>query len=368
MKVFISSLIRGFEVLREAAASGVTTLGHQAVRAEDFGASPDSPQAACLAGVRSSDAVILILGARYGYVQSSGLSATHEEYQEARDTRPVIVFIEEGLDAEPQQGAFIREVQGWERGHFTAEFRDADDLRDKVIRAMHDYVLTNVSSPVDEAELVDRAAAIIPASRNSAGTDLAVVVAGGPRRAVLRPAELESDDLHRFLMAEALTGPNAVLRPARGTDLTVRGDTLTLIQEQGSALVSLDEEGSIVVLQPAIERDEWRSGITSIIEENVTESITQAIRLCGHILQHIDSVQRITHIAIAAGLRGAGHLPWRTTEEQRRSPNAATMGMRNSEHAAVMLSPPVRRRAALLHDTQRMAEDFTVRLRREVKG
>jgi hypothetical protein len=43
------------------------------------------------------------------------------------------------------------------------------------------------------------------------------------------------------------------------------------------------------------------------------------------------------------------------------------MGMRRLDEVVVLLSPPVRRRAALLHDTQRLAEDFTARLRREAK-
>lgn len=68
--------------------------------------------------------MILILGSRYGDLQASGLSATHEEYREARDTRPVLVFIQQGVDPEPQQDEFIREVQGWEQGHFTAGFED----------------------------------------------------------------------------------------------------------------------------------------------------------------------------------------------------------------------------------------------------
>src|SRR3954466_7233563 len=84
MKVFISSLIRGLEAFREAAASGITTLGHRPVRAEDFGAAPDTPQQACLAGVRDADALVLIVTATYGHVQASRLSATHEEYREAR--------------------------------------------------------------------------------------------------------------------------------------------------------------------------------------------------------------------------------------------------------------------------------------------
>jgi hypothetical protein len=368
VKVFVSSLIVGFEAARDVAASGATALGHGVVRAEDFGASPNSPQSACLAGVRAADVVILILGARYGHVQASGLSATHEEYREARDTRPVIVFIEAAIDPDPQQAEFIREVQGWERGHFTAEFRDAPDLRDKVMRALHDYILATESAPLDEVELVDRATSFVPGARTFSGTGLTLVVAGGPRRVVLRPAEMESAELHGFLMAEALTGADAVLSPARGTDLSVRGDTVRLVQEHGVAGVALDEAGSLVVIQPAVEREVWSSGIASIIEEDVAARLTRAFRFCGRVLDHVDAAQRITHVAIVAALRGAGHMPWRTRDEQQRSPNAATMSMRSTDDAAVTLSPPVRRRAALLHDTQRLVEDFTVRLRREAKG
>jgi hypothetical protein len=313
--------------------------------------------------------MILILSKRYGHFQASGLSATHEEYREARDTRPVIVFIEAEIDPEPQQAEFIKEVQGWERGHFTAEFRDANDLRDKAIRAMHDYVLANESAPLDEAELSRRAESLVPQSRMTSGTDLIVVVAGGPQRTVIRPAELEDQGLHRFLMAEALTGADAVLSPARGTDLSIHGNTVQLVQDRGVSLVALDEGGNVVIVQPAVERDERRtSAITSIIEEQIHDRVSRALQFSARVLDQVDSTQRITHVAVVAALRGGGHMPWRTREEQQRSPNAASMNMRASELVVVSLSPPVRRRAALAHDTQRLAEDFTVRLRREVKG
>jgi hypothetical protein len=368
MKVFLSSLITGFEDLRDDADSGVRTLGHAVIRAEDFGASPASPQVACLAGVRDADVVVLILGSRYGLPQSSGLSATHEEYREARDTRPVIVLIEEGVEPEPTQAAFIGEVQGWERGHFTATFRGAADLRDKVIRAVHDYALATESGVLDEAELLDRAHERVPSSRNFSGTELIVSIAGGPRRAVLRPAELEDPALHRFLMAETLTGDDAVLSTTHGTEVSVSGNSLRLVQEQETASVVLDEEGSLLVVRPAIERGAWRSGIASIIEEDIQEQLTTVLRFAGRVLDHVDGAQRLSHVAVVVAMRGVGHMPWRTRDEQQRSPNAATMSMRGSERTAVTLSPPVRRRAALLHDTQRLGEDFTVRLRREVKG
>ncbi|MGH3699659.1 MAG: DUF4062 domain-containing protein [Pseudonocardiaceae bacterium] len=366
MKIFISSVTQGFEACRHAAAAAVETLGHQAIRAEDFGASPDSPQQACLAGVRNADMMILILGSRYGHVQASGLSPTHEEYREARDTRPVLVFIQQDVDPEPQQAEFIREVRGWEQGHFTAEFEDTGGFRDKVIRALHDYVLANEAAPLDEAELASRARALASRERSTGRPDLIVAIAGGPLRTVLRPAELESEDLRRFLLAEALTGADALLTPSLGTNTTISGDALRLIQNQGSGLVALDEAANLLVVQPALENNNSRSGITSLIEDAITERITHAIRFCARVLDHVDPAQRISHIAPVTTLRGAEYLPWRTRAEHERSPNQATMGFGSAEHV-VVLSPPVRRRAALLHDTQRMAEDFTVRLRRKVK-
>src|SRR5437867_11552552 len=115
MKIFISSLVSGFEPFREAAKSAVVTLRHEPIMAEDFGSQPNSPQVACLQGVRSADLVILLLGARYGYSQgASGLSPTHEEYLEARDTKPMLVFVEGGIEREPEQARFLSEVQAWQ--------------------------------------------------------------------------------------------------------------------------------------------------------------------------------------------------------------------------------------------------------------
>ena len=48
MKVFLSSVITGFTVYREAAADAIGTLDHTVVRSEQFAASADSPQVACL--------------------------------------------------------------------------------------------------------------------------------------------------------------------------------------------------------------------------------------------------------------------------------------------------------------------------------
>jgi hypothetical protein len=77
---------------------------------------------------------------------------------------------------------------------------------------------------------------------------LSLMVAGGPRQQVLRPAELQADALSEQLMREGLFGPNRVFDPARGTNQRLEGHALFV--EQGRASIRLDELGTVVVAQP----------------------------------------------------------------------------------------------------------------------
>ncbi len=368
MKVFVSSLILGFEEVRNAASAAISTLGHEPVRAEDFPASPDSPQAACLNGVRQSGAVVLILGARYGYPQQSGLSATHEEYREARETRPVLVFVQDGVERDAKQAEFLLEVQGWEKGHYTASFSSASELRDEVTRALHDFTLSAAAAPLDEAELVSRARDLIPMRQRFSSATLFVSIAPGPVRATLRPAEVEAASLATFLLSESLTGPCAVLTTEDGTERAVHGDAIRLEQRRAGRLVHLDESGRVAIAHPVVSGRGQFPGISSIIEEDVQESIARCLRFAARVFDHIDPANRLSHVAPLVAVLGAGYLPWRTRAEQEQSPNQATIAMRGEGDVVVTLTPPARRRPALVHDTNQLAEDFAVRLRRGVRG
>ena len=103
MKVFISSVIGGMEGYRDAAERRVRAIGHEPRRAEDYGASPDTPQRRRLEGVRDADVMVLLLEERYGRPQESGLSPTHEEYEEAKERKPVLTFVQCGVQREGGQ-------------------------------------------------------------------------------------------------------------------------------------------------------------------------------------------------------------------------------------------------------------------------
>ena len=366
MKVFLSSVVRDLEAFREAAAKAARTLKHDVIRAEDFGASPDSPQRVCLEGVRKADVTVLVLGARYGDPQGAvGLSPTHEEYREARDHGGVLVFLQAGVVREPRQEALVSEVQGWLQGHFTATFTTQEELKDAVTSALHDFELSRKAGMVDEGELVARANLLVSDTQRFSSPTLAVVLVGGPRQSVLRPAELESPDLARAIQKEALFGATPVFDPEGGTKSSIRKGQLSL--EQDGASIVLTGLGDVRIV-PNMTRDRKRDDYTmTLIQEEVQESIERAIRFGGWLLDHVDPKRRLGSVAPVASFTNAGHFGWMTRAEKAKSRGSVTLGMRGDSAVTVTLTPAVRTRAALLPGATEIAEDLTVLLRRELK-
>jgi hypothetical protein len=368
MKVFISSVISGFQDHRAAAREAAESLGHQVIAAEDFGASPSSPQQVCLAGVREADVIVLLLGERYGSLQASGLSPTHEEYREARGTKPVLVFVQTGVTAEPGQDRFIDETGTWEGGGYRQTFDTPASLRSAVIRALHDWELSQQTGPVNEDDLKTRAVALLPQqSAHAAGSAvLWVAMAGAPTRQVLRPSDLDNAQLHRDMQQEALYGQHPIFDTRRGAQASVAGITLTV--QQPDAEITVDEEGSIRISLPGRDtpnRASFSAGIASIIEEDIRDRIANTIHYCGWLLDRVDPAHRLSRIALTSRLAGAGYLPWRTRAEAAASPNRANMNLTGRESADS--APVVLARAAILFDGARQAEDMTVRLRRQAR-
>lgn len=368
MKMFISSLIAGFAAQRQASKLGVTTLRHEPVMAEDFGALPTSPQIACLQGLRQSDMVVLILGDSYGAVQpGSGLSATHEEYREARQTKPVLAFVQQGVTPDPQQAAFIAEVQGWEGGLFRGGFTDPADLQAGVIRALHDNEVATVVGAVDPDELARRAAALIPPENRNmvSGASLDVALAMGPTQRILRPVEIEASTLAETMLQSALFGSNQILDRALGNEVALVGGALAIAQERGGSL-RLDEQGSLLLCIPIDDNTRRRGGFDTgsmmvLLEEVIQSKLSTALGYAAAVVELIDPTQRITDVAIAVRVSGAEYRAWRTQAQHAASPRWVSMGMGGDRQPV----GTVQRRAALRLDRTRLIEDLIVPLRRQ---
>ena len=371
MKIFISSLIGGFEEFRAAARSAIEALRHEPVVAEDFGAQPNSPQIACLQGLRSADLVVLILGGRYGYVQgTSGASPTHEEYLEARGRKPILTFVQSGVDRDEQQAKFVAEVSEWQTGHFRESFKTADELRNLVTRAIHDYQLANAAGPLDAAALSAMASGLLPKTRQNSQASsptLHLAIAGGPIQRLLRPAELEDTKLAEAIHQQALFVEPKLFSRSKGGEDRIEGSTLIVEQERGARIL-LGEDGSLLLSLP-LERMEGSRhngfGVFAVIEEDVLHELSASMAFGAWLLDKIDPTQRVTHVALAAAIETSDYMGWRTQAEQAASPNSGTMRMGNG--SKLPTSSTDRPRAALRFQATEIAEDLMVHLRRQMK-
>jgi hypothetical protein len=368
MKVFVSSVIVGLEAERDAAAEAIRTLGFEVLRTEDYPATSTTPQRACLAGVRDVDAVVLLMGDRYGEVQDSGLSATHEEFHEARERCPVLVFVKAPINPEPAQRNFLEEVQSWASGFYSSTFTSVGELRTRIIQALHDLDVSLARGGPDESEGLDRARALVPEPLGMGSDLLMLVVVASPRQAVLRPAELEDPQLHDELVRQALTGPYGLLDIEQGTHPHLRGSALEVEQDDRRHTVRLSEDGTIMIGQPAsVDRDHRTATIPSLVEEDINDRLERAIRFAATVMDRIDSRGRITHVVLLATIVGAGWMGWRSRAEYERSHGGGQMGS-GGERVVAELTPAMRPRAALMQQSAALARDLTIHLRREVAG
>ena len=365
MKVFISSVIRGFEEEREATARAAKALDHTVLRSEDFGAIASSAQRACRAAVRDADVVILVLGAAYGMKDpGTGKSPTHEEFEEAQQTgRDVLVFVQEDVQREPDQDAFVREVRQWAAGANTGRFRDADTLRDSVTQALSRHERTRNAGPVDQAEIAGRLDAAMAAQRGRGGSPvLYVALVGAPRQVLLTAGQLEDGALQAELEREALYGASAVLERGARTRTAVERGALVIAQDDRR--VTIDGLGAIAVCTTAQRPRDERDWMPTLIDEDVRDTIAGALRYGLATLDRLDPYERLADIAIGATIRELGHLGWRTRAERDRSPNTASMNMRGHETVSARLEPLSRKRPAVRQQIDNIARDLTAILRR----
>lgn len=154
MKVFVSSVVSGFEQYRAAAKKAITLLGHTPVMCEDFGARPYSSQHACMTEVDQADVVVLILGANFGYQTETGESVTQQEFRRAKAAgKPILAFLET-VEMEERQKAFSWEVSDYLDGLFRVTFSDQYQLSDAIVHGLNQMTLNHKA--ISEQEFIQR--------------------------------------------------------------------------------------------------------------------------------------------------------------------------------------------------------------------
>lgn len=365
MKVFISSVVTGFEAEREAAAKAAVTLGCEVRRCEDFGALETSPQEACIEGVRWADAVVLMLGERYGGVLPSGISATHEEYREARSRGTALAFVQTNTDFEPGQREFVGEVRDWQGGLNTESFVDPDELHRKVTRALHDFALRKAAAPFDVATLRSQALSSIPDRPSAPPPTVHVAVAVAPEVTILSPLELQDAAWRRQIQGLAQLGPNAILDPAVGSSFQLGGDVLDLVQSSCCHL-AVDQRGCVWMSADVSHRAGGIVPLGVILEEELMQTIVRMFRLACELLDATDRSRRLTHV-LPVTVLDRGYAALRTQAEQAASPSSISTPMAPERHVADWPHDVVTR-PALSRDAGSLAQNVVAQFKLMAQG
>jgi hypothetical protein len=136
-RVFVSSVLAGFEAYRRAAREGILAAGGEPILVnEDFPSIADSSRNACLDAVASSDAFALVIGERGGWKTPSGRFVIEEEYDEAaRRGIPLYVFLQDiARDADTDR--FVKKVSDYVLGRFRTSFGTPEELREAAKKAL----------------------------------------------------------------------------------------------------------------------------------------------------------------------------------------------------------------------------------------
>lgn len=155
-RVFVSSLINDMRDERAAARAAIESFGATPVMFEiDLGGQDVSAEKAYLAGVRTSDVYLGLLGARYGVRLESGYSATHAEFLEAeRLGLRLAIFSREGAEFDGAQRDLL---DGIRSSYTSGSWATDEDLRTRIGARLRDIAAESLAPWVKVGRTIFRA-------------------------------------------------------------------------------------------------------------------------------------------------------------------------------------------------------------------
>jgi Domain of unknown function (DUF4062) len=350
--VFISSIQSGLEDVRAGARAGVENYGYRAVMAETTGAAAASPQRALLDRVASADIFLLLIGPRYGARQASGLSATEEEFEEARRRgKPILVLVHEG-ERDPDQEEFLRRATGgWESGIFRNTFRDASDVGLAVVRALRNLEECGARAelePVAIARAQELAASPGREGYGHGGSSARIVLVP-----LLGPRLLDALALDDQALPDELSGAARAARLVPHSEgitasVTAAGITLQVGERHSAApMISVGTNGEVVA-EASVAGDDQNFGSMRVVPERLEQAIRSAITFAQSVWGRIDARGEVQEVAVTVAIPQAQHKIW---GRSRGGSSISMSGLFSMPETAIAPQPAlVIRRADLARD------------------
>jgi hypothetical protein len=309
-RVFVSSVIDGFQTYREAARKGIKAAGGEPVLVnEDFPSLPKSSRNACLDAVASSDIYLAIIGERAGWRAPSGKLVVEEEFEETQNRdMPVLLFLVDA-DREEEAKRLAGRLSDYVEGYFRVEVESPTELQEETERALQRLI----DKPSDEQPDMQRVRDATSAPHDLGGQpSLRTVLMPEREEEVIDPMTLESDKFrHRvYRIAHALSVK--LLRYTEQKSHSLSQNALVITQRSSSrqgrgkedVRIEIGERGRVIVDASVTEPDQRGMGTGMMIDASKIKGVAQrAFAFAEAFFDEIDQhgrYQQFLHNAVLA--------------------------------------------------------------------
>lgn len=316
-RVFVSSIMQGFEDCRDSARRAILAAGGEPVMAEDFAISTSSPRNACLDAVASSDVCIVVVGNRGGWMTPSGKLVVEEEYEEAKRRHKVIAVYVQNGPRDPDAERLVKMLTDYVGGHFRATFDDCADL-ERVLRAKLPSILTPLELPMSRTDILEtklRAPYVVQYE-----TTMRLVIVPERQEEVIDKLAIGSNDFVEDVLAIA-HDRKVKLFDFRGAKSSHLDRNVLVVEEQpqsrfqgapASRRMELTPDGIIVVdaiVSFASTSADDIAGTTAMFflrKPDVLAALTSAFTFAGALFEKIDLYERHQRFQYGVAFTGIG--------------------------------------------------------------
>lgn len=322
LRVFVSSVMSGFDSYRAAARQGISDAAMEPVLIEDFPSLDASSRTACLDLVQSSDVYIVVIGDRPGS-SPLGKPVVEEEFEEARRRKlPRLMFLQNvGRDAETE--ALTQRLSDFVAGRLRTTFDTPDDLRVAVTAALRGLSMMNIEK--NDPSLIEE---LLKARTGESTPLLRLVFVPERKDEVFDVLTFDAANFRRSILALAHDDAVRLFDFQQAKGVVVEGRELVIRQEQPrgntpgvGATIRVREDGGIVIDQTLTGRtsDRQQFGFEmQIVEGDIAEAIGSSIAFVNALYEQHDRGQRYATFLFGAALAGMNmHFVVKERREQR---------------------------------------------------
>ena len=339
--VFISSVFKGYEKVRQTAIKAIAIAGGQPLGFEDLSALDKSPRNACLDGVRNCDVYLGILGQFFGTKVPSGKSVTEEEFEEAvRLGKKRLIFIENVSTFDPDQHTFIAKIGNYQSGRFWKRFNNVADLESEIITSLRKIFAMN-SHSLSSEDIQEILSSEIEKGleNNHDQTWLATVAFPADVCELARDAEFYADKIARELFMAGIDIDPPVFEIESAKQKIMDRDCWKLSQlepmhrhREGCKLSSVRvyQKGLIFVAMNVTGRGPKENhGSDMYVEPNIVKPVASTqLQFISNVYDMFDKHIRWDRIALLSALYSVGH---RTYGSPKPGQTSYTMRMSDSD-------------------------------------